>query len=209
VIVSHAPPSAFAPMTRPLLAHLGYTILEAEDFALRLAAEEGCRADLRIVDERQLAEVEDGDQPCAPIVLLTGREGVTGADPRIAGALCRPAGLHELFRVLQQILEDTPRSWPRVATHLRARCRSEGREWRGAVVSLSENGCLLRSPEPLPLGARLGLSFALPAAGGVELEGEVAYQLLPDLGVVFSGPPQRVRSAIAAFVHEALARVQG
>ena len=147
ILVSHAPPEAYAPMTRPILAKLGYAILLPEEFDV-VAGNAGLRPVVRIVDERQLAEVpEDPDH--LPIIMLTGRHGVTGADPRIVGATRRPAGMHELYRLIQQITEAAPRSTPRVPTHLNARCRKDGREWPATLLSLSENGCLIRSPEPL------------------------------------------------------------
>jgi hypothetical protein len=162
------------------------------------------RPDLRIVDERSLAEVPEESGGAVPIVVLSGRHGVTGADPRIVGAVRRPAGLHELYRLVQQVLEDTPRTSPRVPTHLVAHCAYRGREWQGAILSLSENGCLMRSAEPVNLGAALELSFTLPRHGRVDLGGEVAYQLVPDLGVVFTGTKRAHREAIAAFVGEAI-----
>ena len=204
VLVSHAGPTAFAPMTRPNLAKLGYTILDAEEFAMRLAEDEYARPDLRLVDECQLGEVGHED-PAVPIVVLSGRLGVTGADPRIVAALRRPAGLHDLYRIVQQVLEDRPRSSPRVPTHLRAHCAQDGREWEATVLSLSENGCLLRSPEPMPLGTQLSLRLELPRHGPLELEGDVAYQLLPDLGIVFNAVPTRVRETLAGYLAEALA----
>jgi PilZ domain len=205
LLVTHAAPEAYAPMARAILTKLGYQIVEPEEWPAA-AAELGIeRPHLRLVDERSLGAVEDEEDPPVPIVALCGRHGVTGADPRIVGAIRRPAGLHEIYRVVQQVLEDTPRSTPRVPTHLPARCRRDGREWRGAVLSLSENGCLLRSPEPLQLGSRIVLGFELPRSGKLELDAEIAYQLLPDLGVVFNATSPGVREAIGGYVSAALA----
>jgi len=205
LLVTFAAPEAYAPMARAILARLGYRIVEPDEWQA-VAAELGLeRPHLRLVDERSLADVEDDEDPPVPIVVLCGRHGVTGADPRIVGAIRRPAGLHEIYRLVQQVLEDTPRSTPRVPTHLAARCRRDGREWRGAVLSLSENGCLLRSPEPLLLGSRIALGFELPRTGSVEVDAEIAYQLVPDLGVVFNATSPGVREAIGGFVTSALA----
>ena len=129
LVVSHAPPTAYAPMTLTILAKLGYAIVDPEDFASRRDREDDLRPELRLVDERHLAEVDEDEEPSVPIVLLTGRHGVSGADPRIVGALRRPAGMHDLYRIFQQILEQTPRSSPRVETHLRATCRRESGSW--------------------------------------------------------------------------------
>jgi hypothetical protein len=136
--------------------------------------------------------------------MLTGRHGTSGADARIIGAIRRPAGMHELFRLIQQVSEDTPRSTPRVPTHIAARCRKDGREWSATVLSLSENGCLIRTPEPLLLGSRVNLSFSLPASGDIELEAELAYQLLPDVGLIFHGTSTSQRQAIEGYLTQAL-----
>ena len=116
----------------------------------------------------------------------------------------RPAGMHELYRLIQQLTEETPRSTPRVPTHLSARCKCEGKEWTATMLSLSENGCLVRTPEPLALGRRLELSFELPRSGRLSVEAETAYQLLPDMGIIFHATRQSDREAIAAFVTSSL-----
>jgi len=203
LIVSHAAPDAYAPMTRAILAKLGYAILMPDEYE-SLGQARGVQPPMmRIVDERQLAEVDDA--VVVPLIVLTGRHGVTGADPRIIGAVRRPAGMHELFRLIQQVSEETPRSTPRIPTHLHARCRRDGREWGCTVLSLSENGCLVRSPEPLLLGARVELSFSLPRTGAISLEAETAYQLVPDVGMIFHAIPARQREVIAGFVTATLA----
>lgn len=193
-------------MTRAILAKLGYAILLPDEFEslARDAGPEELRPAIRIVDERYLGEVPEDAEP-VPIVALTGRHGVSGADPRIVGALRRPAGMHELFRLIQQVTEDTPRSTPRVPTHIPVRCRKGDRSWSAAILSLSENGCLVRSPEPLMLGSHVELEFALPQRGRMTLEAEAAYQLVPDLGLIFHAAA-RDREAIARFVTDTLSR---
>jgi len=205
VLLSHAPPQAYSAMTRVILGKLGYLILMPEELE-SLDASEPLRPVLRLLDERQLAELPDEDDGI-PIIVLTGRHGVTGADARIAGAVKRPAGMHELYRLIQQLTEDTPRSTPRVATHLSARCFNKGREWKATVLSLSENGCLVRSPEPMLLGGRIDLCFELPRQGSIQIEAETAYQLVPDVGMIFSGAPAPAREAIGSFIAQTLITV--
>jgi len=205
VLVMHAAPEAFAPRTRLLFQKLGYSIVDPDELSALVASGDCERPDLRIVDERSLGEVPEDSGPQVPIVVLSGRYGVTGADPRIVGAVRRPAGLHELYRLVQQVLEDTPRASPRIPTHLPARCRVGDREWASSVLSLSENGCLMRSPETPTLGTRLEMSFALPRSGVLRIDAEIAYQLVPDLGIVFNGTSPAVRDAIKSFVQDALA----
>ena len=204
VLVVHAPQEAIAPITRVMLAKLGYVIVSPEEFD-SLDPEIVRRGpELRIVDERNLADVPVDNGSSVPILVLTGRHGVTGADPRIVVAIRRPPGMHELFRVIQQVLEETPRTMPRVPTHIIGRCRRNQEEWRVTILALSENGCLMRSPEPILLGTRIRLRFNLPPAQTLELDGETAYQLVPDIGVIFNATSPTERAAIAAFVKSAL-----
>ena len=206
-IVAHARPEAFAPHVRSILARMGYAILPAEELESLPDWLPDSRPALRIVDERELSSVpEDEDGAPIPMIVLTGRQGVSGADPRIMGALPRPAGLHELYRLIQQALEETPRANPRAMVHLSARCRQNGREWRIALLSISENGCLLRSPEPIALGTHVDLAFDLPRVGAVETRAETAYQMPPDLGMIFHETPAAVRRAISEFVTHQLAQ---
>lgn len=208
-ILQLASADALSPITGPLLTRLGYRILTREGFDAARTDSPELSPDLLLVDERRLAEVaRDEDEEAAfaslPIVLLSSRYGATGADSRIVGAVKRPAGLHDLYRLLQQIFEDTPRSTPRIATQLLARCESGGERWQGRVLSLSENGCLIRSPEAILLGQGIALELALPRAGSIVLEAEATYQLLPDTGLVFNAVPASAREALSRFVAETL-----
>jgi hypothetical protein len=205
LLVLHAAPEALAPRTRLLFNKLGYSIVDPDELGALQDQDRGARPDLRIVDERSMGELTEDSGPPVPIVVLSGRHGVTGADPRIVGAVRRPAGLHELYRLVQQVLEETPRAAPRVATHLPAQCRIGDREWHATVLSLSENGCLLRTAEVPGLGTRLDVSFSLPRSGVLRLDAEIAYQLVPDLGIVFNGTSPGVREAIKGYVQDALA----
>jgi len=206
-ILFHASRDALAPMTDVILAKLGYSIVVPDAFEQMRAESPGLVADMLLVDERRLVEAstyfDDGDDEI-PIVLLTGQHGATGADRRIVGAVKRPAGMHDLYRLLQQVFEDTPRSTPRIATQLRAHCSRGPRSWEGRVLSLSANGCLIRSPEEIQLGQKVQLAVELPRAGGILLEAEAAYQLLPDVGLVFSAVPAAQRHTIERFVAQSL-----
>ena len=62
----------------------------------------------------------------------------------------------------------------------------------------------MRSSERVPLGSRFSLTLQLPRIGRVEIEAESAYQLVPDLGLVFSSIPADVREAIGSYVVDAL-----
>jgi hypothetical protein len=207
-IVYHAPHEALGPMTDVILSRLGYQMVLPETFQRLKEGNPDLRAELLLVDERRLDEIEsygDGEEGGSlPIVLLTGKQGVTGEDPRVVGAVKRPAGLHDLYRLIQQVFEDRPRSTPRVPTHLRALCESRDSRWEGRVLSLSENGCLIRSREAILLGQRFRIELVFPQSESIALEAEAAYQLLPDTGLVFSAIDPSQRQALGRFVTQTI-----
>jgi hypothetical protein len=207
-IVYHGAREALGPQTDVILSRLGYRMVLPDTFLGMRAEDPSLRADLLLVDERRVSDVvvdcEEDAGPVVPIVLLTGKDGATGTDPRIVGAIKRPAGLHDLYRLVQQIFEDTPRSTPRIATQLLARCEEGDRAWGGRVLSLSENGCLIRSTEAIALGRRIWLELSLPQTGSVRLEAEATYQLLPDVGLVFSAVAPSHRKTLEQFVTQTL-----
>jgi hypothetical protein len=205
LILSIARPEAYVPLARSILGRMGYAILTPEEWRASATLAERT-PELCIVDERRLAELDSAPRCAgAPVILLCGTGRAPREDRRVIGAIPRPAGLHELFRLFQQSLETAPRAGLRVATNLPARLRRAGREWRGALLSLSENGCLVRSPEPMELGAHLELTFELPHVGPISTRAETTYQLVPDTGLVFQSTPAALRRAISSFVEEQLA----
>ena len=201
-IVYHASRDALGPKTQIILSHPGYPTLLPEEFEALRAEPPEVAAEMLVVDERRLDEAEAyrTDGPGPPTVLLTGNEGATGDDARIVGAVKRPAGLHDLDRLMQQVFEDVPRATPRVATQLRAICASGGAHWKGRVLPLSENGCLIRSPEAILLGQQVRLEFVLPRSQSIALEAEAADHLLPDAGLVWSAIDAGSREALVRFV---------
>jgi len=204
LVLVYARAHAFVPLTRTILSRLGYALLDPEDWRESPYWAER-EPELLVVDESRLAEVEAiGPQAKVPILMLTGRRGASGGGSRLLGAVHKPAGLHELYRLLEEALEDTPRAAPRVGVDFPAQLKRDGREWPGELLSLSESGCLVRSSEPLPLGSAFELSFELPDGGRIDTRAASTYQLLPDTGLVFEATPAAGRQAIAQFVEHSL-----
>lgn len=202
VLASHARPEVFVDKAVAILGRLGYRILNVSDWQAVEAPP--AEAELLLIDERlhdELHEVSDLERFRAiPRIVLTGRGGVQIEDPAIVGAIRRPAGLHDLYRVIQQVFEDTPRTIPRVTTQIPVACSRRGDAFDGALLSISENGGLLRCDASLPLGVNFDMRFELPGCGELALAAEAAYQLLPNVGVVFSGLPPEHRTAIGDYV---------
>ena len=186
--------------TRSALRRLGYEFIRPEK------ARGDFRPELRLVDERRLDELPDIDtEPSTPIVVLTGaralRDAQHDADPRIIGRIARPAALTPLYALLQQGLESTPRSVPRVPTHLPARWVRQDQHAIGAILSLSEGGCLLRTREDtITDGAGMQLQFALPGAGLISMAARCVHQRGADIGLSFQEPSSSIRRTIGGFV---------
>jgi len=195
-LVAHADPRAFAPMTRSMMAKLGYQILDPEAFAE--SAEDGAKPDLLLVDEDQLAGLEG--ETSVPIIAIVGRSSSVDPRPGVVGVVKRPANLHGLYRLMQEVLEEHPRATPRVETRLGAMCRFPEGARRVPVLSLSQNGCLIRAPAVPPLGTSFDLRLDLPNQDPVMVEAEVGYTIAAGTGVIFSGMSIVSRYAIAAHV---------
>jgi hypothetical protein len=117
----------------------------------------------------------------------------------------RPAELVPLYQLIQEQLEEYPRRTPRVRTQLSARCVHADRRVVGAVVSLSENGCLFRANEDLDEGLRMNLQFAIPSVGLLSTRAECVRQERDAVGLVFTDPPLETRHCINDFVSHRLA----
>jgi hypothetical protein len=202
LVLSMARPQAYVPMARVILGRIGYAIVSPEEWKQNEALAERVPG-LCIVEDRQLDELPPS--ATTPLLVLCGRGRSQLDDRRVVGVVARPAGLHELYRLFQQALEPIARGCLRAPTNLPVRLRRAGHEWQGALLSLSENGCLVRSPEPVELGAQLEVAFELPGGGWIETQAEPSYRLQADTGLVFSGTPAASRRAILSFVEELLA----
>jgi hypothetical protein len=192
VIAIHAPQRAFGPGTLRGLARLGYEIVSTQ---------KRCRSSERTPDAIVAAGRELRRLPAdvrTPVVYLERRaERRDPRDPRVVETLRRPASLGDLYRALQLALETNPRRVPRVAITLPARCASGDGDWPGAIVSLSEGGCLVRSAHPLASRRRFRLWFPLPATGLVEVTARPLYQRRGHLGLAFLELADATRRAIA------------
>lgn len=194
--------------TRSILGRLEYGIWTPDEYQA-LQAEEGGRfprPEMLILDQRRLESADQLDPSGRlPIIVLSDRAGGEGDAPRVIATLRQPAGVPDLYRVLQRHYEERPRTTPRVETALRATCRRKGRTWRAAIMSLSDNGCLLKSGKALPPGSEVSVSIDLENGDAVRVDAESAYQQQREVGLVFHAAPVAVRDRIGAFVLDQLA----
>jgi hypothetical protein len=203
-IASYVPPQAYGPRVRAALEGLGYQIIPV---ATRARFEDDSwEPDLRIVDERHLSRIPAEDYlPRTPVLLLTGENRGTWQDRRVIGSVCRPAMLKDVYPLLQRALETTPRIAARTPTELPGRCTHSDRRLMGAVVSLSEKGCLFQTNESLATDQRLNLLFPLPLGQMVTARARVISQHGPSVGLVFDNIAKPAREAVAQYVEERLA----
>jgi two-component system cell cycle response regulator DivK len=163
------------------------TAAEAEEFisvavpALILAdggAETGGR-DLvaRIRVDRRLAQI--------PVVLLAAEKTTRPEAPSgTAGdmtVLSKPLRAEDLYRVVQGMLETTPRKVPRISVALRAAVDSDKAALQPVV--LSEQGMFLRTLFPRPVNSPLSLMLDVNGRT-VRIEGVVLYSFRPGEGPI-------------------------
>jgi hypothetical protein len=195
-IASHAADSDYAPTSRALLWKLGYALLPPE--------EAGSPA-LRVVRDDRLGEVPPPTRE--PIILLTRARKAKPSDPRVVGTVRRPAGLHELYRLLQAATEAHPRAVPRVPCSLRAVASGDEQRFELRVRSLSENGCLVAGERLPALDVRLALEIEMPWGERLGGPAVAAYQQGEQLGLVFHDIRLAERKKLAKAVTQLLDRL--
>jgi hypothetical protein len=188
------PSRDFSDGVETALERLGYELLPA-----RIRAQ---APDARLVAAGRLSRLPDS--AVEPVVLFGGMRSTDAEDPRVIGIVKRPARLRELYSLLQGALEETPRTVPRIPASLPARSFRDGIDAPGAILSLSEKGCLLRSTVRLPGDGALKLQFALPDCGLIDTWAEPCNKAGRELGLVFDGLPDASRFMIAAYVATSL-----
>jgi hypothetical protein len=198
VIASHVPPEAFEPDACRALESLGYEIVLAG--ALHGRGDRPIRGDLRIVDEENLGQIADEDSEPVPTIILARERAPLPAKRWIVASLTRPARFQDLYFAVQKAIEATPRSHPRIATALAARCAYDERACTGILVSLSEGGCLFRSTDEPPQERETSLQFPLPGPGLILARARHVNRRRDDLGLEFQGLPPEFRAAIAQYV---------
>jgi hypothetical protein len=203
-LASYVPFNAFAPRTRGVLEGLGYRIVPVTTQGR--FSDDRWEPDLRIVDERHLGKLPgESYLPRTPVILLTGSRPTAVQDPRVVGCVERPAAVGALYPLLQNALEPTPRRSVRAPTLLPARCTRADHRWSGAVLSLSREGCLFRTPEAMPPGLELNLSFPLPPGRMISTRARVLRQHGERVAMAFAHPPAQSTRAIEEYVESRLA----
>jgi hypothetical protein len=193
-IDKRVPSRDFAEGVETALGRLGYEIVPTRGG--------GEPPDVRFVAAGRLSRLSQAASE--PIVLFGGPRSRHAEDPRVIGSVRRPAKLLELFSLLQAALEEFPRAVPRIRASLAARSLRDGVDVPGAIVSLSEKGCRLRSSVRLPGDGPLKLQFALPNRGLIDTRAEPRNLAGRELGLVFDGLPDASRLAIADYVTNSL-----
>jgi len=196
VILSLAPPQSYVPLARLKLSQAGYSVVSEDRWEAHYA-HVGRSPDLVIVDVERASELSG-----LPGILLYSRgQNVPWAASAI-GSIERPAGFHDLYRLVQTALEPNPRATPRVATSIPARVRGSAGSEEARVVSLSRGGCLLRRENPPDAGEEVALEFELPRYGKLEIVGRTVYRRVQEVGLVFRNLSVPASRGIQSFVEE-------
>jgi len=196
VILSLSPPHSYVPLARLKLSQAGYSVVSEDSWEAHYGNVRRA-PDLVIVDAERVHELAG-----LPAILLYSRGANVPWAPSAIGSIERPAGFHDLYRLVQTALEPNPRATPRVPTSIRARVRDNGTDAEGHVVSLSRGGCLLRRDNPPAPGAEVALEFELPRIGTLSIVGRTVYRRTTEAGVVFRNLSAPASRGIQRFVEE-------
>ncbi len=173
---------SLAPRVKQALRVLGDPLEEPAELDRRLLEE----ISVWIVDADRLGDFsESGEAPDTRLLLIAPKGPGYDFDRRILAQTTRPGRLGAVYEMLQSALERTPRRCPHIPTKLSARCIHADRRSIGAVLSLSESGCLLRTSEAFRRGTQISLQFALPDYGRVSTRAECRYTRRGDAGLAF------------------------
>lgn len=203
-IASYVDPQAFGRLTRAALRGLGYGVVQAA-FVGRFD-DTSWQPTLRLVADRHLDRLPSRDEdPDTPIIVVAGRDPRPKDDPRIVGQILRPVRLSQLYPMIQQTLEPTPRGAPRVMTEIVARIAHAGERFVARLDSLSIQGCHVRDDARVTPGTRVNLEFALPGSDPVLTRAACVTRTSHGAGLVFDSTTEAVRDSIDAFVTRRLA----
>ena len=182
-------------MPRPLINRIVQAATQG------LFADGSWEPDLRIVDERHIDRVPAEEYlPRTPMILLTSQSPLRFCDGRVVGTVPSPATLESLYPLLQKALEDQPRRAARIPTQLPGRCTFSDRRWTGAITSLSKDGCLFRTNNPMALNTELNLVFPLPRGSMISTRARVIEEREDAVGLVFESIPTPAQQAVSDFV---------
>ncbi len=179
-----------------------WTALERLGYELMPAQARAQAPNVRIVVGGRLGRLSA--DATEPVILFGGWQSRDRDDPRVVGIVRPPARLLDLYVLLQNAVETHPRAVPRIPASLPARSLRGGTESPGAILSLSERGCLLRSVESLPGDGSLRLQFALPGGGLIYTWANPCHQSGRETGLAFEGLAEYSRMAISEFVTSSL-----
>ena len=196
VILSLSPPQSYVALARIKLSQAGYSVVSEERWEAHYA-NVGRAPDLVIVDTERARELAG-----LPGILLYAHGQSVPWAPSAVGSIERPAGFHDLYRLVQEALEDNPRATPRVPTSIPARIRGTRGGAEAQVISLSRGGCLLRRENPPDTGEDVALEFELPRCGTVEITGRTVYRRAHEAGLVFRNLSGPASQGIQSFVEE-------
>ena len=204
IIASYVAPRAYAPRTRAALEGLGYRIIPVATRGRFI--DDSWESDLRLVAARHIDRIPPEDYlPRTPMVLLTNASPRCFSDCRVVGTVPRPATLDSLYPLLQSALEDTPRRAARARTQLPGRCTYDNHRSMGAVVCLSEGGCLFRTSEPVAADQPITLLFPLPLGTMISARTPEIDPQGECVALAFEDAERPVREALAQYVEQRLA----
>lgn len=121
-----------------------------------------------------------------------------------------PVAPTNLFKLLDKLIEESPRSVPRIRLMVRAVVMTPKIKRNLFATSLSEKGVFIHTVKPHPKGTKVKLILDLPAKRPFEVWGEVLYavksgktkMIEPGMAIGFVKLPAQVRKGLRAFIED-------
>jgi uncharacterized protein (TIGR02266 family) len=220
---------AYGPLRQNLSRVLDLNLFSANTGAegLRIAREQ--RPDAIILDA-ELADASGADlcgqlhvDPITegiPVIMLTEKTSGAAAENSLqtSAVATVPLGIDpaRLLNVMQMVLTTrlARRSAPRVAVELGVDYQSADCKGTAKTLDLGEGGMFVSVANPPEVGTDLEVCFALPESEPLQVRGRIVWVRRPEeqhpypigMAIQFMDVPAEERSAIAAFVDQALGR---
>jgi len=209
-----------------LIKRLGYDVLTAKNGAEALRIMKEKRPSLvlldivmPVMDGKTCLTIAKNDPEIKdiPIFMLTSRFDILRDCARIGcnGYLKKPVNLSELYEVIQNTIEETPRQNLRVTLSLKVTLSYQDKREVLYATNLSLEGIYLRREEPLDIGTPVVIKLHLPPPSEtITLKGSVIHtkdltdNLSPEpgIGIRFDDVAPDVIHRLRRFIYDQLVK---
>lgn len=192
-------------------AHVARVLADAETVVRHHAEAAAARARAQQEAQARAQQAELARAAAAARAQGTPPGMTPAARPPGMTPAARPPGMTPAARPAAGATPDSKeaRRNGRVRMHTSIDMRSDSNFFTGFSMDISEGGVFIATVDPVPRGTQVELDFTLPGGRPMKVTGVVRWvreansrhpELMPGVGVQFTGLPPEVASAISSFV---------